>query len=198
MTERKKLSLNCPRKASQEEQLQSNSAYRKKVWVNAAPKKQAKKPHPPKVAKQKQQPKKPVVKPKQEVKVKTTKPPTPPKKRLPLEEAISQITTFWPYLFPDGKLCPMKIGIQQDMWQEVKEKSLPIARRRLRACLGSIGHHTDYRALIQLGANRYDKSGQKVGEVTEADVEDNLRRLARRNESTHQSTDAHADLALGK
>ncbi|WP_334473075.1 hypothetical protein [Arsenophonus sp. PmNCSU2021_1] len=45
---------------------------------------------------------------------------------------------------------------------------------------------------------RYDKDGQIVGEVTQADVEDNLQRLARRNKSTRQSTDAHADLALGK
>ncbi|HGJ5864835.1 MAG TPA: ProQ/FINO family protein [Arsenophonus nasoniae] len=181
MTERKKLTLNRPRKASPEEQTSSTSVYGQKVWVNPAPKKQAKKPKPQKVVKQ--QPKKLVEKPKQEVKVKIPKPPTPPKKRLPLEEAISQITTFWPNLFPDGKLCPMKIGIQQDMWQEVKEKDLPIARRRLRACLGSIGHHADYRALIQLGASRYDKSGQIVGEVTQADVEDNLQRLARRNKS---------------
>ncbi|WGM03952.1 ProQ/FINO family protein [Arsenophonus nasoniae] len=179
MTERQKLSLNRPRKASQEWQTSSTAVYGKKVWVNAAPKKQLKKPKPKKVAKQ--QPKKVVEKPKQEVKVKIPKPPIPPKKRLPLEEAISQISTFWPYLFPDGKLCPMKIGIQQDMWQEVKEKSLPIARKRLRACLGSIGHHADYRALIQLEAFRYDKDGHIVGEVTEADVEDNLQRLARRN-----------------
>ncbi|HGJ5865585.1 ProQ/FINO family protein [Arsenophonus nasoniae] len=179
MTERKKLSFNRPRKASQEEQTSGNPVYGKKVWVNATHKKQAKKPHPPKVAKQ--QPKKSVVKPKQAVKVKIPKPPPPPKKRLPLDEAISQITTFWPYLFPDGKLCPMKIGIQQDMWQEVKEKDLPIARKRLRACLGSIGYHADYRALIQLGAFRYDKDGQIAGEVTQADVDDNLQRLARRN-----------------
>ncbi|WGM09106.1 ProQ/FINO family protein [Arsenophonus nasoniae] len=179
MKERQKLSLNRPRKASQEEQTSSTPVYGKKVWVNTAPKKQAKKPHPLKVAKQ--QPKKPVVKPKQEMKVKTSKPPTPPKKRLPLEEAISQISVFWPNLFPENQLRPMKIGIQQDMWQEVKEKSLPIARKRLRACLGSIGHHADYRALIQLEAFRYDKDGHIVGEVTEADVEDNLQRLARRN-----------------
>ncbi len=181
MTERKKLTLNRPRKASPEEQTSSAPVHGKKVWVNAAPKKRAKKPKPQKVAKQ--QPKKLVEKLKQAVKVKIPKPPTPPKKRLPLDEAISQISTFWPYLFPEGKLCPMKIGIQQDMWQEVKEKDLPIARRRLRACLGSIGHHTDYRALIQLGAFRYDKDGQIVGEVTQADVEDNLQRLARRNKS---------------
>ncbi|HGJ5857735.1 ProQ/FINO family protein [Arsenophonus nasoniae] len=181
MTERKKLSLNRPRKASPEEQTSSNPVYGKKVWMNAAPKKQAKKPHSPKVAKQ--QPKKPVIKPKQEVKVKTPKPPTPPKKRLPLDEAISQITTFWPNLFPENQLRPMKIGIQQDMWQEVKEKGFPIARRRLKVCLGSIGHHANYRALIQLGAFRYDKDGQIAGEVTQADVEDNLQRLARRKKS---------------
>ncbi|MDR5611377.1 hypothetical protein [Arsenophonus sp.] len=92
MTERQKLSLNRPRKASPEEQTSSAPVYGKKVWVNPAPKKQAKKPHPPKGAKQ--QPKKSVVKPKQEVKVKTPKLPTPPKKRLPLDEAIYQITTF--------------------------------------------------------------------------------------------------------
>ncbi|HGJ5877837.1 MAG TPA: ProQ/FINO family protein, partial [Arsenophonus nasoniae] len=179
MTERQKLSLNRPRKASQEEQTSSTPVYGKKVWVNPAPKKQAKKTKPQKVAKQ--QPKKLVEKPKEAVKVKIPKPPIPPKKRLPLDEAISQISTFWPNLFPNGKLCPMKIGIQQDMWQEVKKKSLPIARRRLRACLGSIGYHADYRALIQLGAFRYDKDGQIAGEVTQADVEDNLQRLARRN-----------------
>lgn len=113
MSARPKLSLNRPKKPSPEEHTQGSPVYRKKVWVDATPKKQEKKSHPPKVAKQ--QPKKPVVKPQQEVKVKTPKPPTLPKKRLPLEEAISQINTFWPYLFPDGKLQPMKGGIQQDM-----------------------------------------------------------------------------------
>ncbi|QBY46620.1 ProQ/FINO family protein (plasmid) [Arsenophonus nasoniae] len=181
MTERQKLTLNRPKKASPEEQTSSTSVYGKKVWVNPARKKQAKKPKPQKVVKQ--QPKKLVEKPKQEVKVKIPKPPTPPKKRLPLDEAISQITTFWPNLFPENQLRPMKVGIQQDMWQEVKEKSLPIARRRLRACLGSICHHADYRALIQLGVFRYDKEGQIVGEVNQADVEDNLQRLARRKKS---------------
>ncbi|HGJ5883606.1 hypothetical protein [Arsenophonus sp.] len=110
MTERKKLTLNRPKKPSPEERTLSNPVHGKKVWVNAAPKKQGRKPKPQKVAKQ--QPKKPIVKLKQEVKVRIPKPPTPPKKRLPLEEAISKITTFWPNLFPDSELRPMKIGIQ--------------------------------------------------------------------------------------
>ncbi|MFW0037169.1 MAG: hypothetical protein AB8V75_03520 [Coxiella endosymbiont of Dermacentor nuttalli] len=46
MNERKKLSLNRPRKASHEENPKSNPIYRKKVWVNATPKKQSKKAKP--------------------------------------------------------------------------------------------------------------------------------------------------------
>ncbi|RXK34119.1 hypothetical protein BBD39_11065 [Arsenophonus endosymbiont of Bemisia tabaci Asia II 3] len=43
--------------------------------------------------------------------------------------------------------------------------------------------HADYRTIIQLGAFRYDKDGQIAGEVTQADVEDILQRLARRKKS---------------
>ncbi|HGJ5876606.1 MAG TPA: ProQ/FINO family protein [Arsenophonus sp.] len=92
----------------------------------------------------------------------------------------------------------MKIGIQRDMWHEVKEKAFPIARRCLRACLGSIGQHTDYRALIQLGTFRYDKDGQIAGEVTQSDADDNLQRLTRRNKSIHKPDAGHADLELEK
>ncbi|WP_290607632.1 hypothetical protein [Arsenophonus sp. ENCA] len=51
MKERQKLSLNRPRKASQEEQTSSNPVYGKKVWVNAAPKKTGKKTETPKGSK---------------------------------------------------------------------------------------------------------------------------------------------------
>lgn len=187
MTERQKLSLNRPRRVYEEKTPKSSPVYRKKVWVNSAPKKQVKKPKPQKPVKPVTQ--KRVEKPQPVVKVKIPKPPKPPKKRLPLAEAISQISIFWPDLFPEHQLRPMKIGIQQDMWQEVKEKCLPITRRRLRACLGSIGHHANYRALIHLSASRYDKDGQVAGEVTQADVEDNLQRLVRLNKSFQQPVD---------
>ncbi len=42
MTERQNLSLNRPRKLSSEEHHKSDLAYRKKVWVKAASKKQKK------------------------------------------------------------------------------------------------------------------------------------------------------------
>ncbi|HGJ5890492.1 MAG TPA: ProQ/FINO family protein [Arsenophonus apicola] len=196
MTARQKLTLNRPRRASEETTPKSSPVYRKKVWVNPTPKKQVKKPKPQKPVKPVTQ--KRVEKPQPVVKVKIPKPPRQPKKRLPLDEAISQISLFWPALFPEQQLRPMKIGIRQAMWQEVNEKGLPLTKKRLKACLNSIGHHVDYRALIQLGANRYDKDGQVAGEVTQADVEDNLKRLDRLNKSLQQPTDGYVSLALGK
>ncbi|HGJ5874081.1 MAG TPA: ProQ/FINO family protein [Arsenophonus apicola] len=187
MTERKKLTLNRPRRASEETTPKSSPVYRKKVWVNPTPKKQVKKPKPQKPVKPVTQ--KRVEKPQPVVKVKIPKPPQQPKKRLPLAEAISQISLFWPALFPEHQLRPMTIGTQQAMWQEVKEKELPLTKKRLKACLNSIGQHIDYRALIQLGASRYDKDGRMAGEVTQADVEDNLQRLARLNKSFQQPVD---------
>ncbi|HGJ5917792.1 ProQ/FINO family protein, partial [Arsenophonus nasoniae] len=148
MTERQKLSLNRPRRDFEEMTPKSSPVYQKKVWVNSAPKKQVKKPKPQKPVKAVTQ--KRVEKPQPVVKVKIPKPPKPPKKRLPLAEAVSQISIFWPALFPEHQLRPMKIGIRQAMWQEVNEKGLPLTKKRLRSCLGSIGHHADYRALIQL------------------------------------------------
>ncbi|MDR5611152.1 hypothetical protein [Arsenophonus sp.] len=86
--------------------------------------------------------------------------------------------------------------------QPVAKVKIPIPpkqpKKRLKACLGSIGHHIDYRALIQLGVSRYDKDGQVAGEVTQADVEDNLKRLDRLNKSPKQPPDGYASLVLGK
>ncbi|HGJ5892071.1 MAG TPA: ProQ/FINO family protein [Arsenophonus apicola] len=187
MTERQKLTLNRPKWASEETTSKSSPMYRKKVWVNPTPQKQVKKPKLQKPVKPITQ--KRVEKPQPVVKVKIPKPPQQPKKRLPLAEAISQISAFWPDLFPEQQLKPMKIGIRQAMWQEVNEKGLPLTKKRLRACLGSIGHHADYRALIQLGASRYDKDGRMAGEVTQADVEDNLQRMVKLNKLLQQPTD---------
>ncbi|MDR5614928.1 MAG: hypothetical protein RAM38_12040 [Arsenophonus sp.] len=46
MTERKKLTLNRPRRASPEEQTSSTPVYGKKVWVNPVPKNRQKNRNP--------------------------------------------------------------------------------------------------------------------------------------------------------
>ncbi|UBX30987.1 hypothetical protein [Arsenophonus apicola] len=46
MTERQKLSLNRPRRASEEMTPKSSPVYRKKVWVNPTPIKQVKNQNP--------------------------------------------------------------------------------------------------------------------------------------------------------
>lgn len=62
-----------------------------------------------------------------------------------------------------------------------ERKGLPNSQKAFESVFRQYWDHTDYRVLIQLGASRYDKDGQKVGEVNEADVKDNLQRLARRS-----------------
>lgn len=104
-------------------------------------------------------------------------PPTHPKKHLPLEEAIANLSEYWPYLFPDGQLRPMAIGTREDLFADKKARELSISYKKLKRSLAAISHSVKYRTTIMLGAVRYDKDGQPNGTVTEQDVADTLKRI---------------------
>ncbi|MEX9217039.1 ProQ/FINO family protein [Providencia rettgeri] len=104
-------------------------------------------------------------------------PPTPPKKHLPLEEAIANLSAYWPQLFPDGQLRPMAVGTREALFADKKGHELPISYKKLKRSLAAISHSVKYRTTITPGAVRYDKDGQPNGTVTESDVADTLRRI---------------------
>ncbi|MEX9691092.1 ProQ/FINO family protein [Providencia rettgeri] len=104
-------------------------------------------------------------------------PPTPPKKHLPLEEAIANISAYWPLLFPNGQLRPMAIGTREVLLADKKVRELPISHKKLKRSLSAISHSVKYRTTIISGAIRYDKDGQPNGTVTESDVADTLKRI---------------------
>lgn len=106
-------------------------------------------------------------------------PPTPPKKHLPLDEAMAEISAYWPDLFPSGQLRPMAIGLRDTLLQDIKLNHLVISARKLKHCLSAISHSMAYRTTIMPGAVRYDKDGQPSGVVTELDVADTLKRIQR-------------------
>ena len=56
-------------------------------------------------------------------------PPTPPKKRMNIIEVPGIITRYWPELFPDGQLRPMKIGLKDDLLPDRKVRELPVSVR---------------------------------------------------------------------
>ncbi|MGF7540225.1 ProQ/FINO family protein [Providencia rettgeri] len=104
-------------------------------------------------------------------------PPTPPKKHLPLEEAIANISAYWPHLFPSGQIRPMAVGIREALLADKKVRELPISYKKLKRSLAAISHSVKYRTTIMPGAVRYDKDGQPNGTVTESDVADTLKRI---------------------
>ncbi|WP_262417067.1 ProQ/FINO family protein [Providencia rettgeri] len=104
-------------------------------------------------------------------------PPTPPKKHLPLEEAITNISEYWPQLFPNEQLRPMAVGTREALLADKKVRELPISTKKLKRSLAAISHSVKYRTTIMPGAVRYDKDGQPNGTVTESDVADTLKRI---------------------
>ncbi|QXX85099.1 conjugal transfer protein (plasmid) [Providencia sp. R33] len=104
-------------------------------------------------------------------------PPTPPKQHLPLEEAIANLSEYWPHLFPDGQLRPMAVGTREGLIADKKARELPISIKKLKRSLAAISHSVKYRTTIMPGAVRYDKDGQPNGTVTESDVADTLKRI---------------------
>ena len=104
-------------------------------------------------------------------------PPTPPKKHLPLEEAIANLSAYWPQLFPNGQLRPMTVGIRETLFADKKVRELPISTKKLKRSLAAISHSVKYRTTIMPGAVRYDKDGQPNGIVSESDVADTLKRI---------------------
>ncbi|MEQ5091561.1 ProQ/FINO family protein [Providencia rettgeri] len=104
-------------------------------------------------------------------------PPTPPKQHLPVEEAIANLSEYWPQLFPDGQLRPMAVGSREALFADKKARELPISYKKIKRSLAAISHSVKYRTTIMPGAVRYNKDSQPNGIVTESDVVDTLKRI---------------------
>lgn len=152
--------------------------FRNREVVEAKPRHHKTKSKPPVT----QKPKPPAKEPKarNQANIKKEKipvPPTPPKKRMNIIEALGVITRYWPDLFPDGQLRPMKIGLKEELLKDKKARELPVSGRELSRCLSSISYSGGYRLTVVAGAHRYDKEGQPCGTVTPEEEADSVQRL---------------------
>ncbi len=178
--ERKTLTLKRPSAAEQPDSPSTPvvMARRKQVVINTTrrPTKPANVSSAKNVALKKA---KPPVKLDEVVNEKKVVPPTPPKKHLPLDEAIAEISAYWPDLFPAAQLRPMAIGTREMLLADKEVKNLDISVKKLKRCLAAISHSLKYRTTLMPGAVRYDKDGQPAGRVTDSDVADTLSRIQR-------------------
>lgn len=92
-------------------------------------------------------------------------------------EALGIFTRYWPELFPDGQLRPMKIGLKEDLLRDKKERELPVSVRTLTRSLSSVSYAGGYRLTVVAGAARYDKDGRQCGTVTPEEEADSMKRL---------------------
>lgn len=166
-------------KAAEQEKSKDSAippVFRRKQRIDVVPRpkknKAAPAVKPPAPVKKTKVPEPPPVKPE-----KVQVPPTPPKKRMNIIEALGIITRYWPELFPDGQLRPMKIGLKEDLLLDRKVRELPVSVRTLTRCLSSISYAGGYRLTVIAGAARYDKDGHSCGTVTPEEEADSVKRL---------------------
>ncbi|HAT1515627.1 TPA: conjugal transfer protein [Morganella morganii] len=177
-TSRPVLTLNRKPKAESEKSKETpiQPVFRRKQRIDAVPRpkknKAAPAVKPPAPVKKTKVSEPPAVKPE-----KVPVPPTPPKKRMNIIEALGIITRYWPELFPDGQLRPMKNGLREDLFQDKKARVLPLSARTLTRCLSSVSHSIGYRLTVVAGAVRYDKDGQPCGTVTPEEEADSVQRM---------------------
>ena len=89
---------------------------------------------------------------------------------------------LWPELFNREKPKPLKVGITNDLIQDIAIRELAFGAGALRAAVASyVQSPRYYRALVAGGA-RYDLKGQPCGEVTPQEQQDAETRLVALNE----------------
>ncbi|HAY0215098.1 TPA: proQ/FINO family protein [Escherichia coli] len=95
---------------------------------------------------------------------------------------VNRLTELWPDLFSREAPKPIKVGIFDDLMQDIAVRRLAFGPGALRATLVSYAQSPRYyRALIAGGA-RYDLKGQPCGEVTPQEQQDAETRLMALNE----------------
>lgn len=89
---------------------------------------------------------------------------------IPVEEALSILTEFWPALIADGQCRQLKIGINKDMKAEIDQRELALSKKKLGSVLMTITKSEAYRRASIAGTIRYDSAGQPAGEVALEDA----------------------------
>ena len=87
------------------------------------------------------------------------------------DEALMLMTAYWPALVMDGECRLMKVGIREDMFDDIVRRDLSLSRKRLRRMLKTLTRTDTYHSKIAVGAVRYDMQGQPAGKVTKEEAQ---------------------------
>lgn len=79
---------------------------------------------------------------------------------------MRRILAFWPELFDLDNPKPLKVGLLDDLMQDIAARSLTIGAGVLKAAIASYTRRIRYKKALAAGGARYDLNGQPCGEVT--------------------------------
>jgi len=80
---------------------------------------------------------------------------------------VNRLIELWPELFNREAPKPLKVGIFDDLMQDVAGRGLAFGPGALRATLASYVRCPRYYRALMAGGARYDLKGQPCGEVTQ-------------------------------
>lgn len=79
---------------------------------------------------------------------------------------MRRVLAFWPELFDLDNPKPLKVGVLDDLMQDISARNLAIGTGVLRGVLASYTRRIRYQKALAAGGARYDLNGQPCGEVT--------------------------------
>lgn len=101
-----------------------------------------------------------------------------PARLMDYQEALDLIRNTWPVLITEERCRLLKIGITDDMRDNIQARGLDISNKRLRRVLRTLTRSAPYLQAQQAGAVRYDIHGLPAGAVSEEEALSTLKRLA--------------------
>lgn len=95
---------------------------------------------------------------------------------------VNRLIELWPELFSREAPKPLKVGIFDDLMQDIAARGLTFGPGALRATLASYAQSPRYYRALIAGGVRYDLKGQPCGEVTPQEQQEAETRLMALNE----------------
>ena len=108
---------------------------------------------------------------------------------------IIRLTELWPDLFSTEAPKPLKVGIFDDLMQDIASRGMMFGKGTLRATLASYAQCPRYYRALMAGGPRYDLKGQPCGEVTAPEQQDAETRLMALNEKRKRQQQAAKEKA---
>ncbi|EAA8037516.1 proQ/FINO family protein [Salmonella enterica subsp. enterica] len=93
---------------------------------------------------------------------------------------MRRVLAFWPELFDPDNPKPLKVGVLDDLMQDISARNLTIGTGVLKAAIASYTRRIRYQKALAAGGARYDLNGQPCGEVTpeqQQEADDALRNV---------------------